>query len=409
MISLDAALAAYGELQPLGTETVDLQAALGRTLAAAVHSPVDLPLADQSALDGYALRAADAAGASESRPITLPLSGNIAAGDPAERRIPAGSACRIFTGAWLPRSLDCMVAQEQVSATKTTVTLKSAPQPGQNIRRRGEELSAGTEIVGALSEVTAGLIGALAMCGITHLSCYRQPRIALLVTGQELRPPGTVLGAGAAYDCNGPMLAALLQDWGLSLSAIYYPGDDLAETTRNLREAARSCDLTITTGGVSVGAHDHVKAAAEAVGYQTHYWRVAQKPGKPLYLGQSDTKLLLGLPGNPAAVFVCAHVHLREIIRKLQGATTPRAWLTGRLLQELHPDRQRLRLVRVTAKFGSHGKIQLDSPKNQASHMLSNLALANGIARIPPSEEAIPEGSAVQWLPTANQFSLATN
>ena len=409
MISLDEALAAYGDLPALGTETVDLQAALGRRLAAAVHSPVDLPLADQSALDGYALRAADAAGASASRPITLPLSGHVAAGDPPDQRIPTGSACRIFTGAWLPGSLDCMVAQEQVSATRTAVTLKSAPQPGQNIRRRGEELSAGAEIAGAHSEVTAGLIGALAMCGISHLSCYRQPRIALLVTGQELRPPGTVLGAGAAYDCNGPMLAALLQDWGLSLSAIYYPGDDLAETTRNLREAARSCDLTITTGGVSVGAHDHVKAAAEAVGYQTHYWRVAQKPGKPLYLGQSDTKLLLGLPGNPAAVFVCAHVHLREIIRKLQGATTPRAWLTGRLLQELHPDRQRLRLVRVTAKFGSHGKIQLDSPKNQASHMLSNLALANGIARIPPSEEAIPEGSAVQWLPTANQFSLATN
>lgn len=404
MISVDEALACYRDIQPLPATAMALEGALGLIAAAPVQAPVDLPLGDQSALDGYALRSADTARACVSTPIRMPLNGEQAAGLQNRSPLPAGHCRRIFTGAWMPAGCDAMVAQERVSVSAGGIRVSAPVSAGENVRRRGEEIRAGALLLDQGALITPGVIAMLAMAGVGEIQARPRPRVGLIVTGNELVAAGQPLQAGQAFDANGPALRSLLRSWGCQSVRSARAPDSLAETTAILADLDQESDLIVTTGGVSVGDHDHIRAAAKSCGYQEVFWRVAQKPGKPMLLARHGNRWLLGLPGNPAAVYLCAHLHLAPIVRQLSGLMDAATWRTVRTQLPIAADSQRERLVRVQlAADPAPGVRPLSA---QASHMLSNLRHAAGMVRIPAGKASIPVGAELAYLDFATNISF---
>ena len=407
MISLDEALAHYQAINALATESIPLQKALWRQLAEPVAAPYDLPLGDQSAMDGYALCSADTHQASTQDPVPLPIVGEIAAGLAPSQSLPRGHATRIFTGAWLPAGADAMLPQERVKIVEQQLLINQPVPAFKNIRRKGEELRSGTPLVDRGALLQPGHIATLAMAGIAEVQVQAEPRIGVLITGKELRAAGSTIAAGQAFDANGPALAALLEAWQMPAVTIEHVGDSLDATVAALESLSNHSDLIVTTGGVSVGAHDYVREAAQNCGFREVFWRVAQKPGKPMLLAQRGRQWLLGLPGNPAAVYLCAQVHLRQIISRLNKGRLPElVWKTGCLSGELNPDLRREMLLRVRKCKNSSSLQPLDK---QLSHMLSNLPMADGIARIPASGSVLRPDTKVNWLEFATSLSFIGN
>ncbi|MBL6750825.1 MAG: molybdopterin molybdotransferase MoeA, partial [Nevskia sp.] len=379
MITIDAALAAYaGNLRPLPTQSLKITQALGRVLAAPLPSSTDLPRFDQSAMDGYALRAADTAAASAASPVRLRLTAHLAAGAhdclPA---LPAGTCARILTGAPLPPDADCVIPQERVSREGDALVF-TAPYPARrNVRWRGEELACGTLVAQAGQRITPGLLPALINAGIERLSVVRPPRIALLVTGDEVRPVGSNLRFGEIPDSNGPLLRAVLERWGYATTPAVHVGDEPHAVRRALEKALGEADLILSAGGASVGDHDHLPATAEQLGVRRVFWGVAQKPGKPLFFGVTGERAMFALPGNPGAVLICLCLHVRRALDCLEGAQQPAPlWHPGRLAAAVERDPQRERLLRMRLEYDADGRALLHPLPNQDSHMLSNLASA---------------------------------
>lgn len=404
MISLGEALALYPSIEPLKAVERELEDCLGLRTAQDILAPVDLPLADQSALDGYALTAADTVGASPDAPVILTIDGEQAAG-PLEARTARPNTCRrIYTGAWLPPGFDAMVAQERVETQDQAIRLSQAVLPGSNIRKRGEEIRQSAPLLARGETIDPGRLAMLAMAGVGKLTVTPSPRTALLVTGTELVPAGQALKPGQAFDANGPSVRALLKTWGQAPVASAHAPDDPGLTAQVLEELASAADVVVTTGGVSVGAHDHVRAAARACGFEEVYWRVAQKPGKPMLLARRGRQWLLGLPGNPAAVFLCANLHLMALIQRLGGGTGKLAWKTARLLSPIQPDRNRDRLVRVRHSGGDERQVHPLSA--QASHMLSNLRNATGMIRVRAGNAPLAAGTELEFLRFETKLSF---
>jgi molybdenum cofactor synthesis domain len=332
LLPLDDALASYSRrLAALPIERLPVTAALGRVLAADVHAAHDLPRHAQSALDGYALRAADSRNASPETPVRLRVEGEVAAGRASGQPLAEGCAVRIYTGAWMPAGADAMLAQERVQREGDALILTEPVAAGRNVRARGEELTAGTRLAAAGTRISPGLLGSLIAGGLSEVAVHRRPRVRILVTGDELVAVGEALEAGELHDSNGPMLAALLAAWGVT----QVRRDHIADDPERLRAAlaADDSDIVVTCGGASVGGRDFLRPAATQAGFELHFWGVAQKPGKPMFFGTRGAQALLGLPGNPAAVLVCAGLHLRRIIETLEAASdlTPQ-WQPGRLV-----------------------------------------------------------------------------
>ena len=407
MISLDEALAIYPTIAPLEAVERSLEDCLGLRTAQRVVAPVDLPLADQSALDGYALISADTAGASAKSPVTLEIDGEQAAGPLQAASVRPHTCRRIYTGAWLPAGFDAMVAQERVEASDTHIHIPHPVPSGGNIRRRGEEIRQSAQLLASGEVIDPGRLAMLAMAGIDSLSVIPFPRIALMVTGTELVPAGQPLQPGQAFDANGPALRALLKNWGHPLTASARAPDDLALTAKLLEELASNADIVVTTGGVSVGAHDHVRAAARACGFEEVFWRVAQKPGKPMLLSRRGKQWLIGLPGNPAAVYVCAHLHLAPLIRRLGGSSEKPRWQTAKLLNTIQPDPQRDCLIRV--RTHSAPELCVQALPAQASHMLSNLRDADGLVRIRAGNAPLQAGAELEFLRFETNLSFQRN
>ena len=400
MISFDEAQAAYQAIPPLGSERCSLKQCLHRVLAKDVHSPIDLPIHDQSAMDGYALSAADTLDACQDRPALLRIQGEVAAGGSAEFIVSKRSAARIFTGAWLPAGTDSVVPQENIRLDHDgRLYVQQAIQNGANVRFRGEEIHRGAKFASAGTRISPGAAGAFALAGIDQLKVHKQPRIGILVSGNELITPGSPLQAGQAYEANSAILTSLLMSWGYPPPTMLRIRDDLDETISALADAAVDHDLLITTGGVSVGDHDLIRPAAQAAGFSNIFWRVAQKPGKPLLFATIEHCLLLGMPGNPAAVAICALVHLRRILDCMEGDQSPTRWQGASLVEKVQADPHRMRLIRVRPISGPGGAIQLQALPHQGSHMLSNLLHTQGIAQIPPAPGVQDSGQLVKWLP----------
>lgn len=375
------------------TEEVSLMQALGRVLAQAVVSPMDVPGWDNSAMDGYAVRVADV----PTLDTVLPISQKILAGS-AAAPLQAGTAARIFTGAPIPDGADAVMMQEHCVAEGAGVRLTQLPRLGENIRRQGEDIRAGVAILKAGERLSPQAIGLAASVGVSKLTVFRRLRVAIFFTGDELVEPGNPLLPGKLYNSNRYVLASALESIGCEVIDFGIVSDDLAATRQTLRDAATQADVILTTGGVSVGEADFVKAAVEAEG-ELKLWQVAIKPGKPLACGRikSDGRraTFFGLPGNPVSAFVTYLVLVQPALCRAQGirdftlqTITMRADFAW---PKPGPRREFLR-VKQNEQGG------LDLFPHQGSGVLSSTVWADGLVDNPEGQ-AIQPGDFVRYLP----------
>lgn len=370
-------------VQPLETERVPLNQAGGRVLSEGMTSLIDLPGFDNSAMDGYAVRAEDTHGATNERSAKLRVIAEIAAGSDAKCEITAGMAIRIFTGSPLPAGADAVVMQEDTRREGESVAVLDGVKPFENVRFRGEDVKRGEPIAAQGTRVSAAQIGVLAACGGQDLLVYRQPKVALLSTGTELREAGASLEPGQIYESNRPMLAAAVNDCGGVAMPRPIVADTLEATVSALRGAFDEADVVITSGGVSVGEHDHVKAAFEKLGGTVEFWRVAMRPGKPFVFGRLGDKFLFGLPGNPVSAFVTFMVLVRPALLRMQGATEAGLRrVCGKAADRFTNPGDRRHFMRVT--LDADGTVH--SSGKQSSHMLQSLAKANALLDLGPGQ-----------------------
>jgi molybdopterin molybdotransferase len=431
-IDADEALARLlAAVAPLGrAETVSTPEAWGRVLARDLVSPVDVPPADNSAMDGYAIRVADLAAAADA---TLPVSQRISAGAVPQPLRP-GTAARIFTGAPLPPGADAVVMQESCAAVDGGVRIGETPQPGMAVRRRGEDVRSGSVVLAAGHRLDSAAIGLAATVGAATLEVSARPRVALFSTGDELVMPGEPLPPGAIYNSNRFMLGALLRGLGCVVTDLGNVPDRLDATRAMLRAAARGHDLILSSGGVSVGEEDHLKPALAAEG-RLDLWSIAIKPGKPLAFGAvrrgavdraataaaepgaratddasapaapppafeavpAGETWFLGLPGNPVSSFVTFALFVRPVLLRLQGAAALAPAATAIRADFAWPrpgDRRKFLRVRRNADGG------LDLFRNQGSGVLTSLAWGDGLADIAPGQVVRP-GDPVRFLSLA--------
>jgi len=393
MIELEAALARVrAAVEPLGAETVALGDAAGRFLAESVSATVDLPAFDNSAMDGYAVRADDVAQAALTRPVALRVAGRVAAGESAQSEVAAGRCVRVFTGSMLPPGADAVVMQEDTQADSgepDVILVRDAIKPWENVRFRGEDVKRGARLVNAGDRVNIGRLALLAANGVATVKVGRRPLVGVIATGNELAEAGQTLATGQIYESNRVTLAAFATRAGAAPRLYPLAPDTLAATRSALEQAARECDVIVTSGGASVGELDFVKAAVRELGGELDFWRVAIKPGKPFLLGRCGGKPLFGLPGNPVSALVTFYLLVRPALLRMQGAADLSPAVSRGLLGEplVNPsDRRHYERVNVDAT----GVIR--SAGIQASHILGSLAQANWLVEVPP-KTTLAEGA----------------
>ena len=373
-------------------ESVPLAEALGRVLAEDLRARFDVPAWDNSAMDGYALRAAEVSPDGG----WLPLAGRIAAGDAGRETLPPGHAVRIFTGAPLPPGADTVVAQEHCRSEAGRVWLP-ALDVGANVRRRAEELSAGTPVLLAGQRLRPQELGVLASFGVARVAVYRRLRVGLLSSGDELREPGEELAPGQLYNANRYSLLGVLRSLGLEVCDYDIVADDLPATREALSRAAADNDVLVTSGGVSVGEEDHFKQAVRELG-ELHLWRLAIQPGKPLAFGEVQGTPWVGLPGNPAAALITALIVARPFLLRAQGCgeVLPQALRlsAGFAWRKPNSRRQYLRARLETRD----GELRVCLHPRQGSAMLTSACWADGLALV-DCGRTLDEGDVVDYLP----------
>lgn len=372
-----------------GIEKLPTIAANGRILAEDQSSLLDVPPADNTQMDGYAVRASDCA-RGETR---LRISQRIPAGHVSQALEP-GTAARIFTGAMIPAGADAVVMQEQCQADGEFVIIRHQPRSGEWVRRQGEDIQAGSIILKAGTRLRAQEMGLAASVGLAQLPVLRQPRVAVFFTGDELTMPGEALKPGAIYNSNRFTLNGLLQDLGCIVTDYGIVPDKLDATRDTLRRASQDHDLIITSGGVSVGEEDHIRPAVEAEG-SLNMWQIAMKPGKPLAFGEVGKAFFMGLPGNPVSSFVTFLLFVRPFILRMQGVekVEPAAYQVRADFDWLKPDRRNEFLrARLNAEGG------LDLFANQSSGVLTSTVWGDGLIDLAPGQ-SIRKGELVRYIP----------
>lgn len=358
-----------------------LSQARGRVLAETLHARLDLPPADNSAMDGYAVRHADLA-AGQALPVA-----QIQYAGQAPAALPAAHAARIFTGGLVPDGADTVVIQENCVAQDGQVSVLKTPALGSNIRRRGEDIQAGQQLLTAGTVLGPAHLGLLAAQGCAVVAVRPRFKVAVLNTGDELVPPGQPLPPGAIHESNGALLSGLLEQLGCEVVRVCHAPDDLAQLKTTLQDLAGVAQLIVTTGGVSVGDRDLVKPALQELGGDLALWKVQMKPGKPVALGQVDGVPVLGLPGNPVSAWVVLTVLGSPMIRAWQGRveTLPPV-LPARLRTPRPYSNKREEFLRVQATLTPQG-LEVSPHPQQGSGILHGLAWADGLARIPAGQE----------------------
>lgn len=377
-----------------GTELVSTLSAAGRVLAEPVRSSLNVPPMDNTGMDGYALRAADVPEAG----TRLRVSQRIPAGAVGHALEP-GTAARIFTGAPIPEGADAVVMQELTEREGDDVIINQVPRPGEWIRRTGEDIMDGAEILATGTRLRAQEVGLAASVGVPAVSVFRRLKVAIFFTGDELVMPGEPLHDGAIYNSNRFVLNSLLRRMGCEVTDLGIVRDSLDETRAALRQAAQGHDLIITSGGVSVGEEDHVKPAVEAEG-TLELWNIAMKPGKPLAHGRVGEAAFVGLPGNPVSTFLVFLLMVRPFVLRCQGVTDvlPRPLQLRADFDWLKPIRRR-EFIRV--KVNDEGG--LDLYPNQSSGVLTSTSWADGVAEV-PAETPIRRGETVTYHPFATMM-----
>jgi molybdopterin molybdotransferase len=387
MISVDQALEfMLARARPLEeSESVPLTEALGRVLAHAETSPMDVPGYANSSMDGYALRAADAAGHG---PVSLRVVQRIAAGE-LGLALAAGQAARIFTGAALPEGADSVVIQEDCERDGEQLSFRVPVAVGDNVRPRGNDISAGSQILTAGTRLRPQELGLAASVGLARLDVVRRLRVAIFSSGDELKQPGEPLVAGAIYNSNRYTLRGLLSALGCETLDLGCVEDSLAATEAALQEAAADADVVVTSGGMSVGDEDHVKQAVERTG-QLEMWRVAVKPGKPLAYGRIGRADFIGLPGNPVSTLVTFCLFVRPFLLRRQGVPKVRAHALSvpAAFRWPHAGRRR-EYLRARLEAGAAGVGVSIYPK-QGSDVLTSTVWADGLVEIREGETVEP-------------------
>ncbi|NBC47728.1 MAG: molybdopterin molybdenumtransferase MoeA [Gammaproteobacteria bacterium] len=384
-----------GHAEPVAeTEVLPTADCLGRVLAEPVVSGVDLPYWDNSAMDGYALRAADLA----AHGGRLPVSQRIPAGQSGTPLAP-GTAARIFTGAPVPEGADTVVVQEVCEPEGDAVRVTAEIKPGANIRRRGEEITAGSEVLAVGTRLGPQHLGMAAGVGAAELCVHRRLKVAIFSTGDELVMPGDPLGPGQIYNSNRFLFRTLLQGLGCEVIDLGIVADDREATVTALRNAAELADLVLASGGVSVGDEDHIRPAVQQLG-TLDLWRVAMRPGKPFAFGHIGATPFIGSPGNPVSLFVTFGLFARPFIQRLQGmrdAGLPQP-LPARAGFSLSKPVKRRDYQRARLSMDGDGQAVVEVFRSTSSAALSSLTWANGLAIIPEGEP-IREGDRIDFIP----------
>ncbi len=383
----------------LGAEGCAVEEADGRVLAEDVAAPFDLPGFDYSAMDGYALRAEDVG---DTLPARLPVRGESRTGALAPP-LEAGAAMRIFTGAPVPAGADTIVMQENVTRDGDVAVLTAKPRAGQHIRRRGEDLAAGAVAIARGTRLRPAHLALAAACDRDEVVLSKRPVVAVLATGDELRTPGSGARDGTIPESNTFALRAMARRAGAVAHARPYVKDDRAATEEAFAKALDEADVVVTIGGVSVGDHDLVRPALEAVGVTMEFWRVAIKPGKPIAIGRRpraggrDT-LVLGLPGNPSSAMVTFAVFGVPLLRALQGDRRPfPAFSRARMTRPHAHDPGRLELARASLAQADQGLL-VTTLSNQASGAPTSMAQADALVCIPEHQAGVAAGDEVDIL-----------
>lgn len=402
MISVERAFELLAEtVAPLEAESVPTSEALHRVAAAPVEAPISLPPFAQSAMDGYVFRSEDTRDASAEEPARLEVAGEISAG-PSEPPPPLapGTAMRIFTGGPVPEGGDTVVRQERIRRSGDEIVFEDPVSAGGDLRPVGEELERATTLADAGTRLDERHLAALSMTGIDRVSMHARPTIALLVSGDEVVPASADLQPGQIYDANAPFLAALLARNGHADVETRHIEDDANAVADALDRAWSIFDLVVTTGGVSVGDYDFVAEASDRAGGRRIFWNVDQKPGRPVLFAIRDQTPLLGLPGNPGAVFVDAHLYLLRLLDRLEGASELRPNLrTGRLTAPVERS-SRPRWSPCQADLAEDATLELTPLGSGRAHRLGESFRADALARIEPGDGHTEPDTTVDWLPT---------
>jgi molybdopterin molybdotransferase len=382
---------ANGAPHPTATTEVALREASGLVLARDLTATLDLPPADNSAMDGYALRHAD-----YREGARLPIDQIIYAGH-APQALRPGHAARLYTGSLMPAGADTVVMQEDTKEAGGQLEITRAPQAGQHVRRRGEDTAAGSPLLAAGTRIGPAQIALLASQGIARIAVHPAVRVGILTTGDELVAPGEPRGDHQIYNSNGPMMAALVENMGAHATHVLHAQDNEAALKTAFQTLTRDCDLIISIGGVSVGDKDLVKPVLESLGATLDLWRVRMKPGKPVAMAHVQDKPVVCLPGNPVSAFAVFTVLVSPLLRRMQGRRDlfPQvSQLTLRTADPRHDSREEFLRVRRQVTAGGAGELQAYG--KQSSGVVSSLPWATGLARI-PAGQTVYDGEKVAY------------
>ena len=393
------------------SEKVSYAAALGRTLAMPVHAKASVPAFDLSAMDGYAVRSEDV----KTLPARLTRCGESAAGHPFTGKVGRGEAVRIFTGAKVPDDADVIILQEDVDAASEengiTITINSSNPAGKHIRRKGLDMEKDAPVLDAGQHLSARAISLCLSAGHTDLEVYKQPRIGILSTGDELVPPGMTPAKGQIVSSNAQYLAHFVEMNGgipINLGIVRDQAGALAQALK----ADNDLDLIVTSGGASVGVHDHIAGDLDGANQsvdtahqtQIHFWKIAMRPGKPVIFGKINNIPLLGLPGNPVSSAICAMIFLAPALAHMQGRHHQDMTFHATLASDLRDNDKRQEYLRATLAYDAAGRAIVTPANLQDSSMLSVLANADVLIMRPPFDPARHAGDQVTVLPIPRLF-----
>lgn len=374
---------AESERRPI--QSIALQEAMGHFLANDLFSPIDMPPFHQSAMDGYAVHIHNEK--------NYKIIGEVKAGDRSNFELQPGEGVRIFTGGMVPNTANCVIKQEDVTTDKTHISVNAPIKAGDHIRLRGEQIQEGAVAMKKGMALNAGTMGFLATLGITSVHVHQKPNVAIVTTGNELVAPGKSLEPGQVYESNRLMLETAMRNEGISCN-YYEVKDDFNQTKNTISEALKMNDFLIITGGISVGNYDFVGRALEEIGVTAHFYKVKQKPGKPLFFGTKKEKIVFALPGNPGAALSCYYLYVKTALRACLGSRSPLPdFQQGRLLGEYSKRSGLTHFLKAKAKNG-----MIEVLEGQSSAMLRAFTEANGLVMIPEETTEVQEGSEVEWL-----------
>jgi molybdopterin molybdotransferase len=386
------------ELMPFGQHVLD---ALGLSICEDVVSGIDLPRFDNSAMDGYAVRAADVQHATDLRPVRLPVVGEVPAGGSAPHRLSPGTVMKIMTGAPVPGDADAIVPYEATDRGSTDVTVHAPSGVGQHIRRRGEDVAVGDLILAAGSRISVRDVGLLAAVGVDKVMVRPRPRVVVISTGSELVDPGLALDPEQIYDSNSYLIAAAAKDAGAQVFRVGHVGDDPAALKQLVYDQLVRADLIITTGGVSQGDYDIVKAVVPELG-ATDFAAVAMQPGKPQgfgLIGEDRTPIVM-LPGNPVSAYVSFEAFVRPVIRKLMGLTPyVRPGVHCVAAHAMSSVKGRTQLARGVIRVDGSGARSVELVGGHGSHLLGDLSKADALVVLPADTEFVPAGTELEVWP----------